>query len=375
MTQGIGNSVDDGRWAKHRRGWLNRLLLAAALWGSTAHAQDGAEEPRRAPAVTLGVIELRADVRTHTAIGTARAWQNALIRPDAEGRIVEVFVASGARVEPGQKLLMLDTDRETLAVEHAKVRLRAAQLDFDRYATLKQRGAAPETQRERAEIALKSARIGLRESELALARRFVHAPFGGVLGMIDLHPGAHVTTATDIVRLDDRTALLVDFSMPEAAAGSAQVGDVITVSPGGGRTHYKARIETVAQHVDPSTRTFAVRARLENPPPALMPGMSFKVTIERRGNHYPVVPEVAILWGSRGAYVWSVSNGSAQRVPITVVRRHAGEVWIEAALDAGAVVVTEGVQKVREGDRMDVSGLRSPALPQAGTRERAVSDG
>ncbi len=337
---------------------LGLLMSAHGITAIPAQAEEG--ENRSAPKVTVGTVKIQPNIQSHVTIGTARAWQTVALTPDAEGRIEKLYVGSGQKVGKGERLLKLDSASEELAVAQAKVDLQSATRIFRRSKQLDKKGAVPVTTLETAEINLQTARIKLKEAELALSRRSVKAPFDGWLGIINLHPGAHVTPSTEVVRLDNRSILLLDFKMPEEAVTSISVGSDVAISSPGNRQTSQARVETIAHHVDPQTRTVTVRARIDHPLPQMMPGMSFKVSVATENGSHPVIPEVAILWGSRGAYLWAVREGAAKRLPITVVRRRDGMVWVQADLSEGDVVVVEGVQKVREGDPINVPRHLTP---------------
>jgi multidrug efflux pump subunit AcrA (membrane-fusion protein) len=81
----------------------------------------------------------------------------------------------------------------------------------------------------------------------------------------------------------------------------------------------------------------------------LRPGMSFRVGAEILGESYPVVAETGVQWGSDGAYVWSIENGTATRVPVEIVQRREGRVLISGDLYDGGIVVVEGIQRMQEG--------------------------
>ena len=63
----------------------------------------------------------------------------------------------------------------------------------------------------------------------------------------------------------------------------------------------------------------------------------------KEGERYAVVSETAVLWGADGAYVWSIVDGKAMRTPVRVVQRREGRVLIDGSLDAGGIVVVEGL--------------------------------
>lgn len=93
--------------------------------------------------------------------------------------------------------------------------------------------------------------------------------------------------------------------------------------------------------------------------------MSFRVQLPLiGGGEYPLIPEVALQWGGDGAYVWAIKDGLAQRVPATIVQRLTGSILVESNLPEGTLVVTEGIQRLREGQPvLDVSEKLAEATP------------
>jgi RND family efflux transporter MFP subunit len=100
------------------------------------------------------------------------------------------------------------------------------------------------------------------------------------------------------------------------------------------------------------TRTLMARAEIQNRDDILRPGMSFDVRWEIKGDSYPTVPEIALQWGRDGSFVWVIRDGVAKSVPGRVVSRKAGLVLIDGDIRAGEDVVVEGVQRLRDGDKV-----------------------
>jgi hypothetical protein len=80
------------------------------------------------------------------------------------------------------------------------------------------------------------------------------------------------------------------------------------------------------------------------------------VILELAGQRYPRVPEVSVQWGGEGSFVWAVRDGKAESVPIDIVQRQGGQVLVDAELEAGALIVVEGVQRLREGLEVSTRG-------------------
>ncbi|RVA22806.1 efflux transporter periplasmic adaptor subunit, partial [Mesorhizobium sp. M7A.F.Ca.US.001.01.1.1] len=108
-----------------------------------------------------------------------------------------------------------------------------------------------------------------------------------------------------------------------------------------------------------------VKAKIANPADSLRAGMSFGITMKFPGQTYPAVSPLAILWGSDGAYVWQIEDGKARRVPVRIIQRNTETVLIDAEIDNGDMVVTEGTQSVSEGGAVRLAGEEQRAADAA----------
>jgi RND family efflux transporter MFP subunit len=146
----------------------------------------------------------------------------------------------------------------------------------------------------------------------------------------------------------------VSFEVPEAITGDLAVGDEVEIATWNSRSPTAfGEVVDIGSRIDPATRTFVARARVANEADALRPGMSFRVSLNLEGTPYPVVSETGVQWGADGAYVWSVVDGKARRVPVSVIQRQQGQVLVDGNLEEGDLIVVEGIQRMREGS--DVS--------------------
>ena len=102
--------------------------------------------------------------------------------------------------------------------------------------------------------------------------------------------------------------------------------------------------------------------------------MSFRVTIDAEGSHYPVIAETAVQWGADGAYIWAVDDGVARRLSARIMQRQQGRVLVDADVDAGRLIVVEGIQRLRDGTPIEYevgtstadagNGATIPAKPE-----------
>lgn len=332
--------------------WAGTLLCVMTLVGCSGEpsgstdAKKAAKTPSAVPIIAQAVVLEPEQVRLQ-AVGTSRARRSVTLYPNAAGDVTAVNFTTGQYVEAGTTLLELDARDEKLAVKLAAVRLDEAERLYRRY--MRSQKSVTSSDLDNARSAVEAARIELNRARVALDDMTLKAPFSGHLGLTDIDVGAHVDTDTAVTTLDDRSSLRVRFEVPEALIDQVETGAPITTAPWQGGAPVSGQIVEVDSRIDNQSRTFAVRAEVPNPDDRLRPGMSFRVDLALDGSAYPVVPEVAIQWGSNGSFVWAVESMKATRRPVTIVQRRKGRVLVDAQLEAGDIVVREGVQRMREG--------------------------
>jgi hypothetical protein len=83
------------------------------------------------------------------------------------------------------------------------------------------------------------------------------------------------------------------------------------------------------------------------------------------GDPFPEIDALAIQWGAEGAFVWVERAGRAARVPVRVVQRNAERALVAGDLAIGERVVSEGVQRLREGAQLRFVGDPPPTADGA----------
>ncbi|WEX86273.1 efflux RND transporter periplasmic adaptor subunit [Sinorhizobium garamanticum] len=299
------------------------------------------------------------------AIGNGEAIHSVTVTPTATGNLTEILVKSGERIARGQVIARLDSDDQKVAAEQARLTRDSAQEKVQRYRNLSTARAVTAVEVRDAEIALQAAELALKTAELDLRRRDIVAPSKGVVGIITVNVGDYVTTSTPIVVVDDRSQILVDFWVPERFASKIFVDQPVTANaiaqPG---RQLEGVIHAIDNRLDQASRTLRVRARLENPDDMLRAGMSFSVTMAFDGDRYPTVDPLAIQWSSDGSYIWRVNGDRSERVPVKIIQRNPDKVLVDATLAEGDRIVTEGVQRLRDGGAVRVAGENRPEPQQ-----------
>jgi RND family efflux transporter MFP subunit len=179
----------------------------------------------------------------------------------------------------------------------------------------------------------------------------IRAPFKGIVGLTNIQVGDYIAVGTPITTLDDRTSILVEFSVSEAVAPLIKVGLPIRASlvTRSGEI-YQGQIDAVGTRIHPETRTLDVRGEIPNPTLVLIPGSTFSISVNLPGDQAPLVPGLAVQWDRKGAYVWRLTeNNTVERVGIAIISRNGDRVMVDAELKSGDKIVREGGDQLRPG--------------------------
>ena len=295
-----------------------------------------------------------------SAIGDGEAIQSVIVMPQAAGTINEILVKSGDRVKKGQVLAQLDDDEQIILRDQAQVLLRSAKEKSESYKNLRSFSRLEVLD---AQIAEETAQLALTNAQLSLKRRSVVAPIDGIVGIVAINIGDNVTTTSNVVTIDNRSELLVDFWAPERFAVQVKSGmpvEAASISRPG--QTFKGSVEAVDNRVDPASRTIRIRAKIPNGEDELRAGMSFGVTMRFPGGTYPAVDPLAIQWDTQGSFVWRIEDHKSVKARVLIIQRNPDAILVAADLNEGDVIATEGLQRVREGGAVRIAGEKPPEV-------------
>jgi RND family efflux transporter MFP subunit len=342
------------------------VFMAAGWWSydSWGGSGDVAKKKRRSGATLVLVEDVRLthDRITLRLVGTGKAVRSAALHPAVSGEVTAIKFKAEQRVRKGQALIHLDDKHQRLKVRLAEVAVTETSRQWQRMQKLAPSGHAAASRLDSAQAAVDTARLKLEQAKAELQDRTIFAPFSGIVGMTELDLGDRVTDDTMAVTLDDRSEIIVEFNIPESHAGKIVIGDAVAVKPWSHPEQLIAgAITAMASRMDRVTRTLPVQAKIANAKDQLRPGGSFEVQIDFTGKAYPLVREVAVLWSRDGAYLWRIRDGKADKVFVKMVRRDRGRVLVDGPLAVGDLVVVEGVQGLRLGQKVKTAPFESGA--------------
>lgn len=323
---------------------------APATQGPGGPGGGGGPGGRGATTVVLTPLEKLPYEDSFRAIGSSEAISRATVTSDVSGRIVEANLTPNAQVSKGEVLVQLDARAASLSLSTAQNELEQASATVTRYERLQQSGnsTVSEVTVSEARLAQRLAEANVGQAELALEDLTIRAPISGRLGLSEINVGDYVTANTPIVTIDNASALLVEFELPERSVGFLSLGREVTLgTPSLTGRFFKGEIISFDSRIDAVTRSVTVKARVENPDGTLWPGMTFTARLSNLSDPLMVVPTTAITWSRDGASVWFEDQGKARSTPATILFRRDETVWVDVDLPVGTRVITEGAHKLR----------------------------
>ena len=341
-----------------RRAWCVTAAAAAALVAAGACKKSGAGGqggfggggPMGLP-VEVAVARVDTVRDEIAATGQIEAVQSIDLRPEVDGRIVEILVREGQEVDKGTPLFKVDDAQLQAQVAQLAAQRDLAEQALARAKELAQQSASSAADLERAEATARSAQAQYDLQRIRLERTTVLAPFAGVAGQRYVSLGDYVTTDTRLVSLHTVNPQRASFQVPERFARSLRPGQQVTfqVAAIPGRD-FTGTVDFVDPVVQLPSRTILVKARVPNPQRVLQPGMFIEarlVTGVRPGAI--VIPEDAVVPLQGANVVWVVSDGKAQRRSVTLGVRTPGFVEVSTGVEAGAQVVVGGLELLAPG--------------------------
>ncbi|HZI65278.1 MAG TPA: efflux RND transporter periplasmic adaptor subunit [Thermoanaerobaculia bacterium] len=306
------------------------------------------------------------------AIGTVEAVQGVMVAADLPGLVSRIEFASGAKVRAGQVLVRLDTKQEAAQLAAANAQRNLSTVNFERMRGLRDQGVVSQADYDRAAAEHKQAVARTGETQAAIGRKTIRAPFSGVLGIRQVNLGQYLNAGDPIVSLQSLDPIYVNFAVPQQQVAALRVGGEVGVTAEGTTDVRGAgKISAINSVVDEATRNIEVQATLANPEGRLRPGMFVQAQVVL-GDASAVValPASAISYAPYGDSVFVVGEMKAKDgKPYRGVRQQfvkvggarGDQVAVVSGVKPGDEVVTSGVFKLRSGAAVVVDNKVQPS--------------
>jgi len=360
--------------------WYQNKPQAPAAEANAAVPERGASAPGPAggPAsVEVGKVEAVTLADDAQAVGSVRARQGVMLRPEVSGRIARIGFTDGQRVKRGQLLVQLDDTLQQAQLKQAQAQASIARTNLQRSRELVGQGFISQSAVDQNAAALEVAQAQVALAQAQAQRMRILAPFDAIAGIRSVDVGDYLKDGADIVQLEDIASVWVDFRLPERFSARVKTGQPVEVSldamPG---RAFSGRVDALDSLIEANGRSLLIRARLDNPGGELKSGLfaRTRIVFAQRQNAI-VVPEEALVPQGGKQFIVKVIDGPGgkvtQRLEAKVGARLPGKAEILEGLAAGDTVVTAGQARVMRADGLpvrvvDISRPQAPARAASG---------
>ncbi len=322
------------------------------------------------PLVRSQVVKMDAAGQGASYAGEVRGRYETPLAFQVSGKIIKRNVELGSVVQPGDVLMEIDGKDivQTVNVSAAQVASAESQLNLaannlERYRTLCEQGAISRAQLDQYqnayEVSLAAVRqttAQYRQGNNQLGYSTLVADRAGVISSLTAEAGQVVSAGQSVLTIVQEGEHEIQINIPENRIDQIRNVQQVSISfwalPG---VVVEGRVREISPVADKISRTYGVRVSLINPPTSVKLGMTANVAIGSSTNQQAVyIPLTSIYQTGNVPNVWMIKDGVVSLQPVKVGAFGDGKIQILEGLQDGDVIVTGGVQKLREGEKVRI---------------------
>ncbi|MEW7314332.1 MdtA/MuxA family multidrug efflux RND transporter periplasmic adaptor subunit [Buttiauxella gaviniae] len=328
-----------------------------------------------------------------TGLGTITAANTVTVRSRVDGQLQAIHFQEGQQVKAGDLLAEIDPSQFKIALAQAQGQLAKdqatlanARRDLARYQQLVKTNLVSRQEMD-AQQALVNESVGtikadeaaVASAQLQLDWSRITAPIDGRVGLKQVDIGNQISSGdtAGIVVLTQTHPIDLIFTLPEgdiATVVKAQKAGATLSVEAWDRTNKQklssGSLLSLDNQIDATTGTIKLKARFNNEDDALFPNqfVNAHMLVDTQQNAV-VIPTAAVQMGNEGNFVWVLnSEDKVSKHLVTTGIQDSQKVVITAGLSAGDRVVTDGIDRLTEGAKVEVVEAQSatastPSVP------------
>ncbi len=353
------------------------LLASMALAVTAASCGGGAAKggPPQGGGLPVKVEAARSEPVSDMTeyVATLKSRDSAVIMPEVEGRITQIYVHSGDRVSAGKPLMQIDPSKQEATVNSNKqnqvaqtASLQFAKQQYERTSSLAAAGVVSKQELDQAKSALDAAQAQLgsldaqtQQQQVQLRYFRVVAPSNGIVGDVPVRVGDRVITSTMLTTVDKPGSLEAYIYVPIERSSQLKMNMPVQIVDSDGKVIADSKVSFISPEVDNTTQSLLIKARIANNNDKLRTAQFIRARVIWKTQQSPVVPILAVsrIGGQYFVFVAEDQNGKV--------------VAHQRALQVGDMVGNDYavLDGIKAGDKVIVSGTEflvdgMPVIPQ-----------
>ena len=347
------------------------ICIASAAVAAVACGSNNQEQAQPATTEVLPTVAVqqvtRRDVPQEVVYTTTvQAFVKNNIAPQSVNRIAEIKVEVGDNVQKGQILAKMDSVQLQQAKNQllqAELQMKNNEVEYGRLKDLFAAGGLSQSDLDAIELAYNASQLSYnvakKSYENLLENSVLLSPINGVVTARNYDVGDMYAMSAPIFTVEQIAPVKLLVGVSESDYTKVHKGDAVVITadalPG---EQFTGTINRIYPTVDPATRTFTVEVKVANADKKLRPGMFARATVTFGLNNSIIVPDVAVVkqQGSGERFVYLLNqDGTVSYKKVTLGRRMGTEYEVLEGLSDGAMVVTGGQIRLKDGVKVNVN--------------------
>jgi RND family efflux transporter MFP subunit len=334
---------------------LTIFFVAFALTGCTMEAANTKADPviyvKTTKAAESGIMN------TLNYVGVIEDKSSAALSFSSIGTIENIYVREGENVRKGQLLARINPTQADNMFKATESSLKQARDAYNRLKSVHDNGSLPEIQMVEIETKIQQAESAYNIAKKNLDDCSLYSPVSGVVGKLMSEVGENAVIGKPVLTITDISSVKVSFSVPENEISliPANCRTLISVAALNNKQFTAESIEknVIANQV---SHTYPASLTILNKEKDLFPGMICNVTVNLSGKPNSIVIPVGLVQNTSSGqkFVWCAENGIAKKKLVTTGEIKGNGVEIRSGLSSGDDIITEGYQKISEGNKIYV---------------------
>ena len=367
--------------------WHHSADTAAKPAAESRTGKGGSRANRPLAPVQAATAQTQSVPQYLSGLGTVTAANTVTVRSRVDGQLMALHFTEGQQVQAGQLLAEIDPRAWQVALTQAQGQLAKnqatlanARRDLARFEKLIKNNmvSQQELDTQRSLIAetqgtLKADQGNVASAELNLSYSRITAPVAGRVGLKQVDVGNYITSGdtTGLVVITQTHPVDVLFSLPEeniSAILQAQKNGTSLLVEAWDRSNKNllasGTLLSLDNQIDVTTGTIKIKARFENQQDTLFPNQFVNARLKVNTlQDAIVIPVAALQMGNEGNFVWVVnSDNQVSKKSVKAGPQDNRQVVIDAGLQAGDRVVTDGLDRLTEGAKVEIIAAQSTSI-------------
>lgn len=316
---------------------------------------------RRGPMPVDAFVIKPSSISDHVVVpGSLRPFEETEIRAEVGGRVVEMNIKEGTRVQKGTVLVKLFDEDLKAQLRKLRVQLQIKEKTEERNRELLKINGISQQEYDLSTLEVENLRADIESTKIAISKTEIRAPYTGVVGLRNISLGSYISPSDIVTTIRQVDQLKLEFAVPEKYAKEIGKGYAVKFRVDGGQVDHTARVIATENNVDQNTRTLQVRAVVNGSELELVPGLFAKVNLQMGKNDSALlVPTQAVIPNIRNKQVVLLRGDSVHFAVVETGLRDSAFVEIVHGVNPGDTVITTGLMAIRPNSKVAISNLIS----------------